>query len=141
MSFGESYPLEDVPKTEIGYKTAGGGRVLDQGRRKVQLKVTGGKHRVWKPRIGDVHKPLLAISELNDAGHDVHFTALHGAWAENTKTGEVTWFTRNNGIFEFEAEIVPYSERRMVTPKKQHRSWNSWGCWNNWSSSNQWQAW
>ena len=96
----------------------------DQGKRRVQLRGKGtGKLAVWKARIAKVHKPLMAISELVDAGNDVYFTK-EGAWSQNRYSGEITLFTRTKGIYEYEAELIPYG--KQVNEYRQRRLGRSW---------------
>ena len=123
--FGLDYPLEDIPAPgSKQYRTANGSLVDDQGKRKVQLRGKGtGKLAVWKARIAKVHKPLMAISELVDAGNDVYFTR-EGAWSRNRNSGEITWFTRTKGIYEYEAELIPFG--KQVKEYRNQRRGKSW---------------
>ena len=79
--------------------------IRDLGSRSFELLI-GGKARQMKPHIAQVRKPLLAVCDLNDKGHDVHFMCDGRAWAEHRATGEVTQFERVGGRYEIVAEVV-----------------------------------
>lgn len=107
------YP--DVPTVQDGksgrqYYPAGKDQpsISDRGRRDYQLKDCSGQRRELKARVADVRKPLLAVSEMNDAGHHVLFYADgRGAFAEHAKTGKKTQLERSNGIFELVCDVMP----------------------------------
>ena len=56
--------------------------------------------------IAPVRRPLLAVCDLNDNGHDVHFLASGKAWAEHISSGAITPFVRRGGRFDLEAEVM-----------------------------------
>ena len=60
-------------------------------------------------QVAAVRKPLLSVSEMCDAGHDVHFLATGQAYALHRATGELTQFERRKGVFEIVARVLPYS--------------------------------
>ena len=80
--------------------------IKDLGQRNYRLKTTGGAMRQLKVTVADVRKPLLAVSEMTDAGHDVHFLANGRAYATHAGTGQETKFVRRNGIYELEIEVL-----------------------------------
>ena len=52
-------------------------------------------------------KPLVGVSDMNDAGQDAYLPASGQICAVHGETGMVTKFARNNGAFEFDAEFPP----------------------------------
>ena len=60
-------------------------------------------------QVAAVRKPLLAVSEMCDRGHDVHFLSTGEAYAVHRASGEVTAFERRKGVFEIAAHVIPYS--------------------------------
>ena len=60
----------------------------------------------------------MAVSEMNDAGHDVHFYADGRAFARNVTTGQVTEFERKKGIFEMEVEVPRETDRKKSFPRQ-----------------------
>ena len=52
-----------------------------------------------------VRRVLLALADLLDTGHDVHFMHEGKSWAEHVETGERIDFARRGGKFEFEVEV------------------------------------
>ena len=111
------YPLMPSKESMAGvqYKTATGDKVEDLGCRTLQL--LGGSSsgstgsRGLRARVGKVSKSLLAVCEMVDAGHDVVFCRRDGKDCSNAihkKTSKRTNFTRRNGVYELEMNIVPY---------------------------------
>jgi hypothetical protein len=47
----------------------------------------------------------LAVSEMCDAGHDLHFLHTGEAYAVHSRTGAITKFMRQKGVYEVEAEV------------------------------------
>ena len=68
-----------------------------------------------KPRITGVHKGLLSVSEMVDNGHDVHFTQKHGGYAVHRESGEVTEFTRREGVYELVVNIEKYENVKKLS--------------------------
>jgi hypothetical protein len=60
--------------------------------------------------VAKVRRPLLAVSEMVDAGHRVVFSQ-EGSFAEHIKTGKVTKLVRRNGIFEMDVKVRPGNGR------------------------------
>ena len=53
------------------YRPPSGKLLQDLGARKVQVKLKDQSLRYVNPRISDTHRALMAVSEMNDTGHDV----------------------------------------------------------------------
>ncbi len=56
-----------------------------------------------------VRKPLLPVSEVHDAGYDVHFFHAGEAYGVHPETGKTVKFARRNGVYEIEAVVPSYS--------------------------------
>ena len=85
--------------------------IPDEGERTYTIKVPGGGARTIKANIAPIRKPLLAVADLNDKGHDVFFMAGRRgqpgrAYAEHVESGEVTPFIRRGGRFELDAVVL-----------------------------------
>jgi len=100
-------PIQDSPQKGIKYYGPGdvnGPTLENLGQRKYQL-MMGTVKRVAKMNIVKVRKPLIALCDIIDHGHDVYF--VDGvAWARHRATGEIINFTRRGGKFEIEAEVL-----------------------------------
>ena len=89
--------------------------IPDLGKRNYTMMVNGA-HRNLTVHVAPVRKPLLAVADLNDKGHDVHFMADGRAWAEHKTSGAITKFRRVGGRYEFEAEIEMPTKSRQGAP-------------------------
>ena len=58
--------------------------------------------------MGDVKKPLMAVSDLTGTGHEVVFRA-DGGEVKNLSTGEVVQFAQRKKVYEAEFDVVPYA--------------------------------
>ena len=80
--------------------------IPDEGSRTYQIRLGNDEVRTIKVHVGPVRKPLLAVCDLCDHGHDVYFAHTGHAWAEHSVTGAVTPFVRVGGRYEIEATVV-----------------------------------
>ena len=112
VDFAKNYPLKETEKSRNGtsYKAANGQLIWNQGERRVNIDIPGAGCRRIKGQVTHVHKPLLAVSEMVDADHDVMFSKRYGCYAYHYPTGKTTWLTRRNGSFEIEGRLLPCSE-------------------------------
>ena len=106
-------PIEPNEESKAGVKYWAPGdidqpTIPDLGCRSYDLLV-GGEPRSVKPHVAPVRKPLLAVCDLNDKGHDVHFMHDRRAWAEHHVTKQITKFERVGGRYEIVAEAVNLS--------------------------------
>ena len=64
--------------------------------------------------MGSVSKPLLAVCDLVDNAHRVIFekdaTGKDVSRIENVETKKVTPMVRERGVYNINAEIVPYAQ-------------------------------
>ena len=72
-SVADDYPMLDMPGKAKSYRPASGKLLPDLGARKVQVKLRDGSLRYVNPRVANTHRALMAVSEMNDMGHDVFF--------------------------------------------------------------------
>ena len=105
------YPLEESEQSRAGVEYLPAGvdtTVRDLGNRTLSCDVEG-KARRMRFHVCKVRKPLLAVSAMVDAGHDVHFSRS-GSYAYHRDTKEYTRITRENGIYVMEATVKPYQK-------------------------------
>ena len=97
----------DASRKGVEYSTAGAGATAlkNEGERTLELMMADGDKRRLRAQVAGVRKPLLAVSEMNDAGHDVHFLRDGRAFAVHGTTGKITNFIRTNGVFELEVTV------------------------------------
>ena len=67
-----------------------------------------GAPRQMRSHVAAVRKPLLSVSEMCSAGHDVHFLRDGTGYAVH-KTGEITNFVCRNGVYEMDVVVEPWS--------------------------------
>ena len=93
-------PLQDGPKKGVPYECADGGEIHNLGERRC---VVGNDYNWTENRIDlqvtEVHKPLLSVAKMVDAGQKVVFDAK-GSYIEDTLTGEHIPIERRGGIYE-----------------------------------------
>ena len=106
------YPTEKNDRS-VSYKSACGSTISDEGSKKVLLKTPAGL-RGLRTRVGSVTKPLLAVCDLVDNAHRVIFekdaTGNDISRIENTETKKVTRMVRDRGVYNINAEIVPFAQ-------------------------------
>ena len=69
------YPTKKTAKTGERYAPAGKNTkaIVNEGERLLKVVLPDSEERALRTQVGDVRKPLVAVSEMSDAGHDVHF--------------------------------------------------------------------
>ncbi len=112
----DDYPTRQTAASRSGTSyasaQAGSSAIVNRGERTLELHV-GSEARAFKAQVCDVRKPLLSVSEMNDAGHDVHFltataTSAGRAFAVHNVSGQITPFVRSKGVFEIEAQVPAF---------------------------------
>ena len=74
------------------------------GRRRYELDI-GGLRRHANVNVAPVRKPLLAMCDLEDHGHDIYI--VNGKrWAQHRETGETIEIKRRGGRYEIDVEVV-----------------------------------
>ena len=106
-SWTPEYRVIPSPASEKGqeYKAAGGQKLKDLGDRRLSVKLANGKKCMLRTSVADVHKMLLSVSKVVDAGNIVHFSQ-ESNYIENKKTGARTKVTRENDVYVLEFEVL-----------------------------------
>ena len=76
----------------------------DLGSRRYELDI-GGVKRFANVHVAPVRKPLLALCDLEDHGHDIFFVGGK-RWAKHRVSGEVIPIQRRGGKYEIDATVV-----------------------------------
>jgi hypothetical protein len=89
---------DDRPNAGVEYICADGGRISNVGEKAVRSVTDNGVPLNVTFQVTAVDRPLLAVSKLTEAGHQVWFgkdlgTITHG------RTGKVTSFKKRNGVY------------------------------------------
>ena len=102
-----SVPLMSTLKTGIEYEVANGGVVVNLGERRARVltRKDGDKPLLMNFQVVKVHKPLLAVSGLVEAGHRVEFNSENPHIA--LSSGEVIPMKCNGGTYEIESPPGP----------------------------------
>ena len=91
-----SSPTRAGANTE--YVTADGGRIPNLGEKQVVGLSDQGTNMAISFQVTSVDKPLIAVSKLAAAGHDVIF-GQQGGVVHNRTTGKKTPFTKRNNVY------------------------------------------
>ncbi len=101
LKMAENIPIENSEASlrGVSYEVANGGIIRNTGQKNCIVQTNGGTAKLLSFQVCDVHKPLLAVSRLCEAGNAVVF---HPAWSyiENLKTGERTTLVEREGLYE-----------------------------------------
>ena len=103
MTVAEDYSVLKTPDQAKSYRRA----------RKVQVKLKDGSFRCVNLRVADTHRAPMAVSEMNDMGHDVHFPRSDKgikAYAYHDNSDTKLELERVNGVSELLVELVSYKQ-------------------------------
>ena len=85
--------------------SASGEMLPNKGEKVVYEQAPDGQLMGTRYQIADVHRPLLAVSELCDSGNRVLFGRA-GGYIFNPQTGLCRAFPRRGGIYELDQQII-----------------------------------
>ena len=107
----KDYPTRETEqsKAKVCYSAAGSASkpIVNEGERRIKLEVDGEAFGA-RVQVAAVRKPLLAVSEMNDAGYDVHFFHTGEYYSVHPETGRKVMFQRRKGVYEIEAVVPSY---------------------------------
>ena len=105
-SIARNVPLLHSNKVGIEYEVANGGVVVNLGEKKAQMKLqeNDASSMIMSFQVVEVHKPLLAVSRLVEAGHDVRFNKADPHIL--LSTGAKIPMRNNMGTYEIEVWIL-----------------------------------
>ena len=94
-----------TPKVGIEYEVANGGVVVNLGEKKAEVKLKeGGESLLMSFQVVEIHKPLLAVSKLVEAGNKVLFDKDDPHIL--LQSGEKIPMKVNGGTYEIEVYIL-----------------------------------
>ena len=105
-SVARNVPLLPSPKVGTEYEVANGGVVVNLGEKKAQIKLREDSPNslIMSFQVVEVHKPLLAVSSLVQAGHEVIFSDDDPHI--KLSNGEKLKMKNNGGTYELEIWIL-----------------------------------
>ena len=101
-SMAKGVPVRPSEMSSQGrsYTSADGGRIENKGQQVLHVTTNEGRQGMTRCQVGDVNRPLMAVSQIADAGNILQF-ASDGGWIYNLTDESYTRFERHNNIFEF----------------------------------------
>ena len=100
-------PTEQM--ADVQYICADGGKIPNLGSKTVQGLTTQGEKMSVKFQVTQVNRPLIAVSKLTEAGHDVN---LHkkGGTIRNHASGKVTNVRKADGVYVLDMWVDPFAK-------------------------------
>ena len=101
--------LQAGPKKGAEYECADGGIIRNMGERRCLVSSEGSDtiNRI-DLQVTEVHKPLLSVGKMIDAGQRVVFDP-QGSYVEDTVTGDRIMMTRRDGVYELKLWAKQYT--------------------------------
>ena len=82
----------------VQYATADGTTMYNYGEKAIKVLTEEGSRCTLKMQVTDVTKPLMSVSKICDAGHEVVFNKSGGV-IKSIETGQETRFIRVNNVY------------------------------------------
>ena len=89
----------------VKYVSASGDIIDNIGEKHVQVETATGRKRTLNLQVADVHRVLLSVSKICDAGNQVIFTRSGGKIV-NDKTGEEDHFARKDRVYRMRLKVI-----------------------------------
>ena len=125
----DDYPMLQTASKAKSYGPASGNPLPDLGARKVQVKLKDGRY--VNPIVADTHRALMAVSEMNELGHDVFFPGASEASRRMRTTRAVarSWSGRERMTCSSCQSSLFHTDRVFRSPALQvriphSRRWN-----------------
>ena len=107
LSMCSEIPIQESERQREGmeYEVANGETIPNEGERRCLL-MTIGAHAPKKIvfQVAEVHKPLLSITRVSDAGYECHLNKV-GGYLLDTYTGEKVPITRKGNLYVMKAWV------------------------------------
>ena len=89
----------------VRYVSASGTVISNEGEKHVQVVTERGNKRTMNLQVANVHRVLLSVSKICDAGNEVFFNK-DGGKIVNIETGEVDHFDRVDGVYRIKLKVI-----------------------------------
>ena len=100
------YRVMDSSSKGRKYRAANGDTIEDRGSKTPIVQTPDGAVKGMTFSVCDVHKPLVSVAKILDAGNRVIFDP-QGCYIENISSKERTTFYRKNNVFEMPVKVFP----------------------------------
>ena len=90
----------------LSYVTANGSFMPNRGEKEMRVTTAEGNHCMLRMQVTDVHKPLMSVARICDAGHEVTFKR-NGGVIVNEDTGASTAFARVDNVYRLCVNLSP----------------------------------
>ena len=87
----------------VQYTTADGTTMANRGEKNIKVITDEGGQCTLRMQVTDVTKPLMSVSRICDAGHEVKFDSKGGV-IRDLRTGQGTKFVRTNNVYRLHAK-------------------------------------
>ena len=98
-------PIEVTSQVGDEYTTANNTIIYNEGQQKIKGYPDYYVPINTKLQVTDVHRPLLAVADMEDNNNTVVFSKKHGSWVINDLTGTATAINRNNRTYSLNAWV------------------------------------
>ena len=101
MATGVAIEESEMSRKGQPFIAADQGRIENQGQQSIHITTNEGRGGLTRVQIGDVNRPLMAVSQMCDAGNYVLFTSEGGS-VLNLHDGQWTDFERLNNVYSMD---------------------------------------
>ena len=123
-SMAPQFAIRDSAASKAGvyYTSANGGHIPNLGEQHVPVCLANGARTIATFQVAEVSRPLMSVARLCEMGNRILFGA-NGGVILNLKTGDVTPFQKEEGVYTFEMMIPPLSEAPFGRPRPPATHW------------------
>ena len=117
-SMAPQFAIQDslASRSGVFYTSANGGKTMNLGEQHVPVCLSNGARSIATFQIAEVSRPLMSVGRLCEMGNRVLFGA-NGGVIMNLRTGEMTPFQKEDGVYVFEMWIPPLAESPFARPQ------------------------
>ena len=91
---------------------------MNLGKQHVPVCLADGSRTRATFQVAEVSRPLMRVAKLCEMGNRVLFEAAGGVLF-NLSTGEMTSFTKEEGVYVFDMWVPPLAESPFARPKRR----------------------
>ena len=105
-------PVQHSKEAGVMYIAANGETMPNRGKKVLKVITKEGQTKAMNMQVTDVHKPLMSVARICDAGHTVIFKP-DGGVIKSIATGEETAFRRENNVYRMTVKLFNEDFRRQ----------------------------
>ena len=116
-SMAPQFRVQDslASRSGVFYTSANGGKIMNLGEQHIPVALSNGARTICAFQVAEVSRPLMSVSKLCEMGNRVLFGA-NGGVIMNLRSGEMTPFAKEEGVYTFDIWIPPLSESPFARP-------------------------